>query len=138
MRKECGDPAGRDERDANSYLPFTGRLDLKQAVSARVADRSGVTYDPEAEIVVTATQGDALLDVLLALTDPGDEVILTDFTYAGMLNRVHLVGAVPRDWQFCCSGTFLTVEDRRGVQLHGGVRTVAWQPLRHSRAGTPG
>ena len=30
-----------------------------------------------------------------------------------MLNRVHLVGAVPRDWQFCCSGTFLTVEDRR-------------------------
>ena len=79
--EECGDPAGRD--DANSYLPFTGRLDLKQAVSARVADRSGVTYDPEAEIVVTATEGDALLDVLLALTDPGDEVIFTDFTYAG-------------------------------------------------------
>ena len=44
---------------------------MKQAVSARVADRSGVTYDPEAEIVVSATDGDALLDVLLALTDPG-------------------------------------------------------------------
>ena len=67
--EESGDPAGRD--DANSYLPFTGRLDLKQAVSARVADRSGVTHDPEADIVVTATEGDALLDVLLALTDPG-------------------------------------------------------------------
>ena len=30
------------------------------------------------------------------LTDPGDEVILTDPTYAGMLQRVRLVGAVPR------------------------------------------
>ena len=47
------DAAGRD--DANSYLPFTGRLDLKQAISVRVADRSGVTYDPESEIVVPAT-----------------------------------------------------------------------------------
>jgi aspartate/methionine/tyrosine aminotransferase len=86
--------ASRD--DANSYLPFTGRLDLKRAISARVAARSGVTYDAESQIVVTATDGDALLDVLLALTDPGDEVVLTDPTYAGMLNRVHLVGAVPR------------------------------------------
>jgi aspartate/methionine/tyrosine aminotransferase len=33
---------------------------------------------------------------LLCLTDAGDEVILTDPTYAGMLNRVRLVGAVPR------------------------------------------
>src|SRR6266508_4504176 len=31
-----------------------------------------------------------------SLADPGDEVVLTDPTYAGMLNRVRLVGAVPR------------------------------------------
>ena len=37
-----------------------------------------------------------MLDALLCLTDPGDEVILTDPTYAGMLNRVRLAGAVPR------------------------------------------
>jgi aspartate/methionine/tyrosine aminotransferase len=36
------------------------------------------------------------LDALFCLTDPGDEVIVTDPTYAGMLNRVRLVGAVPR------------------------------------------
>jgi aspartate/methionine/tyrosine aminotransferase len=86
--------AGRDEY--NSYLPFTGRLDMKQAVSTRVAARSGVTYDPESEVLVTGGDGDGLLDALLALTDPGDEVVLTDPTYAGMLNRVRLVGAVPR------------------------------------------
>lgn len=37
-----------------------------------------------------------MLDALFCLTDPGDEVILTDPTYAGMLNRVRVVGAVPR------------------------------------------
>ncbi|MGO4839785.1 pyridoxal phosphate-dependent aminotransferase, partial [Rhizobiaceae sp. 2RAB30] len=38
---------------------------------------------------------EGLLDVLLATTDPGDEVIVTDPTYAGMINRVRLVGAKP-------------------------------------------
>ena len=37
-----------------------------------------------------------MLDALFCLTDPGDEVVLTDPTYAGMLNRVRLAGAVPR------------------------------------------
>jgi aspartate/methionine/tyrosine aminotransferase len=37
-----------------------------------------------------------MLDALLALTDPGDEVVLTDPTHAGMIQRVRLVGAVPR------------------------------------------
>ena len=46
------------------------------------------------EIVITGGEGDAMLDALFCLTDPGDEVILTDPTYAGMLNRVRLVGAV--------------------------------------------
>lgn len=36
------------------------------------------------------------MDALLATTDPGDEVILTDPTYAGMINRVRLAGGVPR------------------------------------------
>ena len=37
-----------------------------------------------------------MLDALFCLTDPGDEVVLTDPTYAGMLNRVRLAGATPR------------------------------------------
>jgi aspartate/methionine/tyrosine aminotransferase len=88
------DAIGEDKY--NSYLPFSGRFDLKAAVADHVERRSGVRYDPETEIVITAGDGDNLLDVLLATTDPGDEVILTDPTYAGMINRVRLAGAVPR------------------------------------------
>lgn len=82
--------------ESNSWLPFSGRADLKEAVADHVEARSGVRYDPGSEIVITATDGTGMLDALLATTDPGDEVVLTDPTYAGMINRVRLAGAVPR------------------------------------------
>jgi aspartate/methionine/tyrosine aminotransferase len=88
--------AALDEDDANSWLPFNGRDDLKAAVADLVARRGGPRYDPRREIVITCGEGEAMLDALLCLTDPGEEVILTDPTYAGMLNRVRLAGAVPR------------------------------------------
>src|ERR687885_163131 len=82
--------------DANSWLPFTGRDDLKDAVAAHVERRGGPRYDGRREIVITGGEGEAMLDALLCLTDPGDEVIVTDPTYAGMINRVRLAGAEPR------------------------------------------
>jgi aspartate/methionine/tyrosine aminotransferase len=85
---------GRDE--ANSYLPFSGLDQMKEAVAGLVRRRGGPEYDPYGEIVITQGDGDNMLDALLALTDPGDEVVLTDPTYAGMIQRVRLVGAVPR------------------------------------------
>src|SRR6516225_2415659 len=85
---------GKDE--ANSWLPFTGRDDLKEAVARYIERRGGPRYDGRREVVITSGEGDAMLDALFCLTDPGDEVVLTDPTYAGMLNRVRLVGAVPR------------------------------------------
>jgi N-succinyldiaminopimelate aminotransferase len=85
---------GDDE--ANSWLPFTGRDDLKEAVGAYIERHGGPSYDGRREIVITSGEGDGMVDALFCLTDPGDEVILTDPTYAGMLNRARLVGAVPR------------------------------------------
>ena len=83
------------EDEANSWLPFTGRDDLKEAVATYVERRGGPRYDGRREIVITSGEGDGMLDALFCLTDPGDEVVLTDPTYAGMVNRVRLVGAVP-------------------------------------------
>jgi aspartate/methionine/tyrosine aminotransferase len=80
---------------ANSYLPFTGTIELRLAVSDHVYKQTGHRYSPE-EIVITCGGTEGMLDVLLATTDPGDEVVLTDPTYAGMINRVRLVGAIPK------------------------------------------
>ena len=88
--------AAIDEDEANSWLPFTGRDDLKEAVAAYIERRGGPRYDGRREVVIVPGEGVAMLDALYAVTDPGDEVVLTDPTYAGMINRVRLVGAVPR------------------------------------------
>ena len=110
--------------DANSWLPFTGRDDLKEAVAAFIERRGGPRYDGRREIVITSGEGDAMLDALFCLTDPGDEVIVTDPTYAGMINRVRLVGAVPRlvplrvvdgEWRLDLDALRSTLTDRTRV-----------------------
>lgn len=81
---------------ANSWLPFTGDDDLRAAIADLLVGRTGHRYDPAEEIVVTSGGTEAALDCLLATVDPGDEVVLTDPTYAGLVNRVRLVGGLPR------------------------------------------
>ncbi len=88
--------AGLDTPQANSWLPFTGDVELRHAVSDFTAARSGHRYDPEREIVITCGGMEGLLDVVLALVDPGDEVLVTDPTYAGIVNRLRLAGGIPR------------------------------------------
>jgi aspartate/methionine/tyrosine aminotransferase len=85
---------GRD--DDNSYLPFTGQYDLCHAVSEHISDMTGLEYDPYSNIVITCGGTEALLDAMLALTDPGDEIILQDPTYMGIICKVKLIGAVPK------------------------------------------
>jgi N-succinyldiaminopimelate aminotransferase len=87
---------GLETREANSWLPFTGDLRLREAISEFLSARTGHRYDPEREIVITCGGLEGLLDTLLVTVDPGDEVIVTDPTYAGIVNRVHLAGGTPR------------------------------------------
>lgn len=122
--------------DANSWLPFTGRDDLKEAVAAYIERRGGPRYDGRREIVITSGEGDAMLDALFSLTDPGDEVVLTDPTYAGMLNRVRLVGAVPRlvplrvtggEWRLDLEALRAAVSDRtRLVFVNNASFPTGW------------
>jgi DNA-binding transcriptional MocR family regulator len=58
------------------------------AMTTRLADIAGFH--------ITSGEGDAMLDAPLCTTEPGEEVTLTNPTYAGMLNRMRLVGAVPK------------------------------------------
>jgi aspartate/methionine/tyrosine aminotransferase len=87
--------AGLAAPEANSWLPFTGDLELRAAISEFTEARTGHRYDPVREIVVTVGGMEGLLNVLLALVDPGDEVVVTDPTYAGIVNRIRLAGGTP-------------------------------------------
>ncbi|MBT5220185.1 MAG: pyridoxal phosphate-dependent aminotransferase [Woeseia sp.] len=85
-----------DDDDANSYLPFLGLDSMRQAASNLVARQSGQQYDWKTECIVSAGGLSGILNALLAVLEPGDEVLLTDPTYVGLINRVRLAGGVPR------------------------------------------
>jgi aspartate/methionine/tyrosine aminotransferase len=81
---------------ANSYLPFPGHAVLREAAAAHVGRLAGRRYDPGTECVVTAGGLNGILNTLLATVEPGQEVVLCDPVYAGLINRVRLAGGVPR------------------------------------------
>ena len=80
----------------NSYLPFVGQTHLRDAAAAHVSRLSGVDYSGSRNCVIAAGGLSGILNVLLATIEVGDEVIVTDPTYAGLINRVRLAGGVPR------------------------------------------
>src|SRR2546423_13361532 len=108
---------------ANSWLPFTGDHALREAVSDFLAERTGHRYDPEREIVITSGGMEALLDTLLATVDSGDEVVVTDPTYAGFVNRIRIAGATPRFAPFRREGDGWAL-DLEGVDAAVGPKTA--------------
>jgi aspartate/methionine/tyrosine aminotransferase len=85
-----------DDDNANSYLPFFGLDQMRQAATKLVKQQSGHEYDWKTEVVISAGGLSGILNVLLAILDPGDEVLMTDPIYVGLINRVRLAGGVPR------------------------------------------
>ncbi len=85
---------GRD--DANSYLPFLGTNDIRRAATSRISATTGQPYDWNTQCVISAGGLSGILNALLAILEPGDEVIITDPAYAGLLNRIRLAGGVPK------------------------------------------
>jgi aspartate/methionine/tyrosine aminotransferase len=85
-----------DEDDANSYLPFFGLDSIRQAATRLVGQQSGHEYDWKTECVISAGGLSGILNMLLATLEPGDEVLMTDPIYVGLINRVRLAGGVPR------------------------------------------
>jgi aspartate/methionine/tyrosine aminotransferase len=88
--------AAIDDDAANSYLPFQGHRALREAAAAHVGRLAGRRYDPAGECVIVAGGLNGILNALLATVEPGQEVVLTDPIYAGLVNRVRLAGGVPR------------------------------------------
>jgi len=85
--------------DANSYLPFFGHDRLRRAAAALVARNGGLAadhYDWRRQCFISAGGLNGILNTLLALIDPGDEVVLTSPTYVGLVNRVRMAGGIPR------------------------------------------
>jgi N-succinyldiaminopimelate aminotransferase len=110
----------------NSYLPFVGQAHLRDAAAAHVSRLSGVDYSGSRNCVISAGGLSGILNVLLATIEVGDEVIVTDPTYAGLINRVRLAGGVPRfvPFSFHPGGTWKLERDQLSAAVGPKTRAM--------------
>ena len=83
------------EPEVHRYAPDPGLLELRAAVSRYGAERFGVEWNPDTEVVVTPGANQACFAALLAIAGPGDEVLLPSPWYFNHAMVVTAIGAVP-------------------------------------------
>ncbi len=92
--KEAACQAIRDGK--NQYAITWGTVALREAIARKVTEFNKIPCDPETNITVTCGATEAMIATLLAVVDPGDEVIIFEPYYENYGPDTILSGAVPR------------------------------------------
>ncbi len=88
----------------NQYPPGSGILELRTAIAEQRAARYGLVHDPDSEVLVTVGATEAISAALLALVQPGDEVLLVEPYYDSYAAAVALAGATRRSVALVADG----------------------------------
>jgi aminotransferase len=82
--------------DVNQYAVTWGSTPLRHAIAADVARRHGLTIDADRQVTVCCGSTETMVATLLAIVDPGDEVIIFEPFYENYGPDAILSGAIPR------------------------------------------
>ncbi|WP_405759892.1 pyridoxal phosphate-dependent aminotransferase [Streptomyces sp. NBC_01420] len=77
----------------NQYPPGPGVPELRTAIATHQQRRYGLAYDPDTEVLVTAGATEAIAASLLALLEPGDEVVALEPYYDSYAACIAMAGA---------------------------------------------
>src|SRR5436189_4699677 len=80
----------------NQYPPGPSVPELRQAIAAHQRRYWDLDYDPDGEVLVTAGVTEAIAASILALCEPGDEVVCFEPYYDSYAASIALAGAVRR------------------------------------------
>ncbi|MGD0695667.1 MAG: aminotransferase class I/II-fold pyridoxal phosphate-dependent enzyme [Terriglobia bacterium] len=93
--------------DVNQYAITWGAREFRRAIAERWEKDSGLAIDPEREITVCCGSTEAMIASLLAVVNPGEEVVVFEPFYENYGPDAIICGAVPRfvrlrppDWTF--------------------------------------
>ena len=88
--------AGKKGIDDNysRYMPVSGYLDLREAIAEKFKRDNGLIYAAN-QIVVSTGAKQSLINVILALVNPGDEVIIPAPYWVTYYEQVKMAGGIP-------------------------------------------
>lgn len=77
------------------YTSNYGIQPLRQAISHKLENDNHISCNPENEIIVTAGVSEAIMMTMMALLNPGDEVLLIDPQFVCYPMAINMAGAIP-------------------------------------------
>jgi len=83
-------------QDINQYAITWGAKSLRNAISRQMKSWQGIEVDPEKEVTVCCGSTEAMISTLLAVCNPGDEVVIFEPFYENYGPDSILSGAKPR------------------------------------------
>jgi N-succinyldiaminopimelate aminotransferase len=92
IARAAADAIGRGK--GNQYPPGPGIPELRHAITAHQKRFYDLSYDPDTEVLVTAGATEAVAAALLALVEPGDEVIAFEPYYDSYAADIAMAGGV--------------------------------------------
>jgi aspartate aminotransferase len=82
------------DQNFTKYPPVSGYNDLREAISRKFKEENGINYSPE-QIIVSVGGKHSIINVLLSIINPGDEVILLAPYWVSYYDQVILAGGKP-------------------------------------------
>jgi methionine transaminase len=111
------------KKGLNQYPPMPGVPALRVAVAAKIEAMYGHSYDPGAEITITAGATQAIITAILAVVRPGDEVIVLEPCYDSYVPNIELAGGVAVRVPLV-PGTFRPDFGRIAAAINGRTRAI--------------
>jgi N-succinyldiaminopimelate aminotransferase len=99
----------------NQYAPGIGVPELRSAIAAHQARHYGIELDPDRQVVVTTGATEGIAAALLALVNPGDEVVVLEPFYDSYTAMIQMAGGVRRPVTLRAPDFRLDVEELRAA-----------------------
>ena len=94
------------------YTPNAGIRELREAIAFKLLRDNGIKCDPEKNLIVTAGATQALMLAMVALVNPGDEVIIQGPNWPDYRGQIDMVNAMT---------VYAPVSDKNGFKMTADI-----------------
>jgi aspartate aminotransferase len=107
----------------SKYPPVPGYNDLREAISKKFKEENGINYTPE-QIVVSAGGKHSLINVILSIVNPGEEVIILAPYWVSYFDQIILAGGKPVVIETTLENDFKVLPEQLEVVITSKTRLI--------------